>query len=206
MKIKDIISEGFWSSFGKALLPSALQKVADIKDPQAEPSQTDLALKAQRMFGDNPESPMKGFMGWVDPSQVSVLSTIADQKKQRDDRIKAELEKAKQATKATNISKDKQTKGNKNRLKNIMTGASSSDNTATAASIPAGQRIKVTNPQGNATFYKYPGGKWTDEFGTLMPQSSHAALDQFADSGGRMEQIPTATKTAYQGRGGRRGR
>lgn len=219
MKIKDIINEqGFWSSFGKALLPSALRKVADTDQPTGEPSDDQLIKKTGEMFGLAPDaekvynkikqkgqrSPAqlqdfyKELMkkGWETPYQRSQ----SDQEKraaEKEENLRKQLalQTSKQARKAVlppNTTNTKQTK--------------SSAQIPTAADIPTGQRIRVTNPQGNATFYKYPGGKWTDEFGTAMPRSAHGALDQFADAGGRMEQIPAATKTAYQGRGGRRGR
>ena len=72
-------------------------------------------------------------------------------------------------------------------------------NVDTAQNIPAGHRLVVTNPQKTAKFYKYPNGQWTDEFGTVMPGSSHAALNQFADAAGRMEKVPTKGKTGKAG-------
>ena len=69
----------------------------------------------------------------------------------------------------------------------------------TATNIPAGHRLVVQNPQGNATFYKYPNGQWTDEYGTSMPTSAHEALNRFADAAGRMEKIPTPSKSGKAG-------
>jgi len=206
VKIKDIINEqGFWSSFGKALLPSALRKVADADQPTGDPGEIALAQKAQKMFGDNPESPLPGFMSWMSPKQQMDLVNQKAKEKKDAERKAAMQAAATQAQEKEKALTRKQSKGLQNLVRDIKQGKAPGD-LATASDIPTGQRIRVTNPQGNATFYKYPGGKWTDEFGTAMPRSAHGALDQFADSGGRMEQIPAATKTAYQGRGGRRGR
>ena len=201
MKIKEILYEqngGFWSSFGKALLPKAIKTALDKESSQRNLTQDELARLAYNKFGPAPGLEDFGHVGWLEPERFSRLVTPkpseVDAKK---------LAKLAKQTRKTAKEKDAVMK----MLPSKSAPAPAAEKaTITATNIPAGQRIKVTNPQGNATFYKYPGGKWTDEFGTLMPKSSHTALDQFADSGGRMEQIPIATKTAYQGRGGRRGR
>lgn len=59
----------------------------------------------------------------------------------------------------------------------------------TIQNIPDGHRLVVTNPQKNATFYKYPNGQWTDEWGSVMPRGAYDTLDRFADAGGRIEKV-----------------
>ena len=61
------------------------------------------------------------------------------------------------------------------------------------SNIPQGQRLKVQNPQKTATFYKHSDGRWYNENNQLMPQNDWAILDTYADAGGVMEKIPTAT-------------
>ena len=71
MKIKDIVREGFASSFGKALLPSQLQTTLQTLkankrplDPkertELEPEYLELAKAAHAQYGDNPESVYPG--------------------------------------------------------------------------------------------------------------------------------------------------
>lgn len=55
MKIKDVVSEGFWSSFGKALLPAAAKKVLDIEKPEARQTYYDLAKSAYQNYGTSPD-------------------------------------------------------------------------------------------------------------------------------------------------------
>ena len=83
--------------------------------------------------------------------------------------------------------------------------AATSAATATASvQVPGGQRLKTTNPQKTATFYKYPSGVWTDEFGNSMPKSAWATLEKFADQVGQMEPIPAPARRAVRGRSGAR--
>lgn len=87
MKIKDVVQEGFASSFGKALLPQALQKAIDVKKPKAPPTYVDLAQAAHAQFGDNPESVFPGFVGWLTDQQrkelVDAKEKLAKQKERQ---------------------------------------------------------------------------------------------------------------------------
>lgn len=181
MKIKDIISEaaGFRSGLLKSLMPSALRKVVDTPKIRPEPREIDLAKAAYDQFGDAPDREGMKHVGWLtDKGLKSIANDYAN--------VNAdEIERLAQQTKAAAQAAIKEPK--------ILTSPET-----TAENIPSGYRIAVKNPQGNATFYKYPGGRWTDESGVVMPSSSHAALDQFADTRGTMEKIPPAPK---RGRG-----
>lgn len=60
--------------------------------------------------------------------------------------------------------------------------------------VPAGQRISVQNPQRSATFYKYPNGRWFNEFNQPMPSHTWDQLNQMANAEGAMEAIPKTKK------------
>ena len=55
MKIKEIINEGFVSSFAKALLPSGLQKAIDPDVPAGRYTEFDLAKAAYERYGKSPD-------------------------------------------------------------------------------------------------------------------------------------------------------
>jgi len=50
-----------------------------------------------------------------------------------------------------------------------------------ATNIAKTDRLRVANPQKNATFYKYSDMKWYDEFGNMMPKNSWDQLEKWAD-------------------------
>jgi hypothetical protein len=50
-----------------------------------------------------------------------------------------------------------------------------------ATNIAKTDRLRVSNPQKNATFYKYSDMKWYDEFGNMMPKNSWDQLEKWAD-------------------------
>lgn len=66
MKIKDVIDEGFVSSFAKELLPDALRKVVDAKKQRPDPSEEELAKAAYQKFGAAPGRGPDGWQGWLD--------------------------------------------------------------------------------------------------------------------------------------------
>jgi hypothetical protein len=109
VKIKDIVVEGFASSFGKALLPSqlqtTLQTLKQTKRPldpkertEIEPEEVELAKASQEKYGDNPESILPGVLGWLTPQQQKALVDYkADIAKQLDvERRRKEQAQAKQ--------------------------------------------------------------------------------------------------------------
>jgi len=182
MKIKDIIGEGFMSGFAKGFLGGLKPKVfQDIEQAQQSglqslpPNIKDTAILAYKKFGDNPESDYPGAAGWIPPDAFGPM-------------VNAQ---------ATALGKDPEPPPKpktKQRLRSLFqpeptTASEPSDDSS--LSIPQGQRIAVMNPQKNATFYKYSDGRWTDEYGQVMPTASHGALNKFADTAGRMEPIPS---------------
>lgn len=200
VKIKDIVNEGLWQSakeFGKGVI-SALpsQQMQDvlrsIKKAPGGAAMTDLeaAQAAYDKFGDAPPRPKdspyaqaSGAAAWLTDDQLRALAAA----------------KNKQPTKKS-AKKTSQT----NRPAATQNVSPANMPSASAANIPQGHRIVVRNPQGNATFYKYPDGRWTDEFGNAMPSGAHGALEQFADTAGRMEQTPTKSVSGFKPRGARR--
>lgn len=90
MKIKDIIKEGFISSFTKELLPKGIK--AAVNKQSSNIPVTDLAVQAYKQFGDNPESEYSGSIGWLPPSQLkSLIDFKAKQGKIADKNKKKEL-------------------------------------------------------------------------------------------------------------------
>lgn len=186
MKIKDIVNEnevGFWSGLGKSLLPQALRTVADAGPTYVEPTELELAAAAYKKFGEVPNKEGKatnyGEYGWLTPEQVEQRVAAAKAKSQTKGNLaKKTAAAAKAALTKSTAPTDRPEYG-----------------AGPGQKVPQGQRIAVTNPQGNARFYKYPDGRWTDEYGTIMPAAAHGALDQFADTQGRMEPVPTQPKT-----------
>lgn len=55
MKINDVLIEGFWSSYGKALLPAAARKALDVEKPEARQTYYDLAKSAYEKYGTSPD-------------------------------------------------------------------------------------------------------------------------------------------------------
>jgi len=203
VKIKDIVNEGIVSGvkdlalgFGKAIAPRALKPVIDAGKAPIDPTETELAAAAYKQFGEVPDEQGKstnyGEYGWLTPEQLAPRVAAARAKSlEKGDTAKI-AKKTVAAAKAA-----------------LQKSAAPADRPEYGAGpgqkVPGGQRIAVTNPQGNATFYKYPDGRWTDEYGTIMPAAAHGALDQYADTRGRMEAIPTQSKTGtFRTKRGRR--
>lgn len=210
MKIKDIVSEGFWQGakeIGKsalAAIPSRQMQdvLQSVKKPPPGKALSDLeaAQAAYAKFGEPPprakDSPYafaSGAAGWLTDEQLQA-------------RIDAAKEKALQK-KQIGAAFAKKTKQQARQA--VQQPASPTDMPDVGpANIPQGYRIVVQNPQKNATFYKYPDGRWTDEYGNAMPSGAHGALEQFADAAGRMEQMPQTSTPGMRGfkRGARRAR
>ena len=119
VKIKDIVVEGFASSFGKALLPSQLQTTLQTLkankrplDPtertELEPDEVELAKSAQEKYGDNPESSLPGALGWLTPQQQkALLDYKANIAKQREvERRRKEQAQAKQTRGKQRLARD----------------------------------------------------------------------------------------------------
>jgi hypothetical protein len=199
VKIKDIVNEGILSGakdfalgFGKAITPRALKPVIDASKGSMDPTETELAAAAYKQFGEVPDEQGKatnyGEYGWLTPEEIERRLAAVKAEKQAK---KSDAEKIAKKTAAAAKAASQKTAPQKS--------SAETDSPAYGAGpgqkVPGGQRIAVTNPQGNATFYKYPDGRWTDEYGTIMPAAAHGALDQYADTRGRMEAIPTQSKT-----------
>ena len=194
MKIKDIVNEGIVSGvkdfalgFGKAVAPRALKPVIDAGKAPIDPTELELSAAAYKQFGEVPNEQGKatnyGEYGWLTPEELERRVAAAKAKEQAK---KSAAEKIAKKTAAAAKAA-------------LQKSAAPADSPAYGAGpgqkVPPGQRIAVSNPQGNATFYKYPDGRWTDEYGTIMPAAAHGALDQFADTRGRMEPVSTQPKT-----------
>jgi hypothetical protein len=199
VKIKDVVNEaGFWQGakqFAKgalgALPSQTMQNILrDIKKPDSAPKPTDIELAkgAYKMFGD-PSDNAENWANWLTPEQIQQRAEQAKQEKQKKlAAAKAFAQKTSQAAKTA------------------LQQPPAESPLYGATNIPRGHRIAVTNPQGNATFYKYPDGRWTDEYGTIMPSASHGALDQFADTRGSMEILPAQKVGGFKPKRGRRAR
>jgi hypothetical protein len=196
VKIKDILSEGFWQGakeFGKgalAALPSQTMQTVlrDIKKPvsTAEPTDIELAKAAHKKFAD-PSDNAENWANWLTPEQLQQREQQAVLQKQKKLAVaKAFAQKTAQAAKTA-----------------LQQPPEESPEYG-VSKVPQGYRIAVTNPQGNATFYKYPDGRWTDEYGAPMPSTSHGALDGFADTRGRMETLPSQKVSGFKPKRGRK--
>ncbi len=193
MKIKDIINEqGFGSGFVKGLIgglkPKAFQ---DIEQPSNTSGLSDKEAQARayKAFGDLPGD--EGEEAYKTPEQ-------------RKRSTAAQKEKAELTQKIAQSKKLKKDLGLAARaaIMQPQTQQASSDYDSNVP--PQGQRLAVSNPQGNAKFYKYPDGRWTDEFGTVMPSSSHEALERFADAAGQIEPVTVKGTTGFKLKGARR--
>lgn len=163
MKIKDIIKEGFASSFGRALLPSQLQSTLQTLnankrplDPkertEQEPEEIILAKAAHEKYGDNPESSLPGALGWLTPQQQKALVDAKEKELKRKERQQAQT---------------KQTKG-KRRLARDVFGdpaqpapSAPAPSPTPAPSAPAPAQVRLPSGQ---YVTKY-GGNWYDEAG-----------------------------------------
>jgi hypothetical protein len=109
VKIKDIVHEGLASSFGKALLPSQLQKTLQTlkqtkrpldpaKRTELETDEVELAKASQEKYGDNPESVFPGFIGWLTPQQQDAIANYKEiiEKQKEVERRRKEQAQAKQ--------------------------------------------------------------------------------------------------------------
>lgn len=106
MKIKDIVSEGFASSFGKALLPSQLQTTLQTlktnqrplgakERTEMEPEELQLAKASHEKYGDNPLSNLPGALGWLTPQQQKALIDAKEKELRRKERQQAQSKQAK---------------------------------------------------------------------------------------------------------------
>jgi len=175
VKIKDIVHEGFASSvgqvassFGKALLPSQLQKTLQTLkqtkrplDPaertKLDPDEVELARSAQEKYGDNPESVFPGFVGWLTPQQQEA---IADYKEKIAKQQEVEQRRKEQA-------QAKQTRGKRRLAKDVFGNPAQPTPTAPAQPAPAQPApAQVRLPSGQYVT-KY-GNSWYDETGARI--------------------------------------
>jgi hypothetical protein len=163
VKIKDIVHEGLASSFGKALLPSQLQKtlqtLKQTKRPlgakeriELEPDEVELAKSAHEKYGDNPESILPGVLGWLTPQQQKAL---VDYKEKIAQQQEVELRRKEQA-------QAKQTRGK--RQPQPAPASTIASKVVTTAPPP-----QVRLPSGQYVT-KY-GSSWYDEQGQQITQS-----------------------------------
>ena len=182
VKIKDIVSEGFASSFGKALLPSQLQTTLQTLkankrplDPtertELGPEEVELAKSAQEKYGDNPESVFPGFIGWLTQQQQD---SIADYKETIAKQKDVERRRKEQA-------QAKQTKG-KRRLAKDVFGVPAQPAPAQSAPVrsapaqpapaqPAPPQVRLSSGE---YITKY-GGSWYNEQGQQITQPGDIA-------------------------------
>lgn len=170
MKIKDIIKEGFASSFGRALLPSQLQKTLQTLkqtkrplDPaertKLDPDEVELARSAQEKYGDNPESVFPGFVGWLTPRQQEA---IADYKEKIAKQQEVEQRRKEQA-------QAKQTRGKRRLAKDVFGDPAQPAPAQPAPARPAAAQpapAQVRLPSGQYVT-KY-GNSWYDETGARI--------------------------------------
>lgn len=169
MKVKDIVQEGFASSFGKALLPSQLQSTQQTlktsKRPldlnsriDLEPEELVLAKASHEKYGDNPESSLPGALGWLTPQQQKALIDAKEKELKRKERQQAQT---------------KQTKGKRRLAKDVFgnpaqpatqPAASSSKSTAAPAAQPASSAPPQVRLPSGQYVTKY-GSSWYDDAG-----------------------------------------
>lgn len=172
MKIKDIVREGFVSSFAKALLPSQLQTTLQTLktskrplDPkqrtELEPEYLELAKAAHAQYGDNPESNLPGALGWLTPQQQKGLVDAKEKELKRKERQQAQT---------------KQTRGKRRLAKDVFGDPAQSAPvqpapTQSAPVQPAPPQVRLSSGE---YITKY-GGSWYNEQGQQITRPGDIA-------------------------------
>ena len=168
VKIKDIVHEGFASSFGKALLPSqlqtTLQTLKQTKRPldpkertKLEPDEVELAKASQEKYGDNPESILPGVLGWLTPQQQKALVDYKAKIAQQQD---VELRRKEQAK----VKQASVTRGKRRLARDVFGDPAQPAPARPAAAQPAPAQVRMPSGQ---YVTKY-GGNWYDETGARI--------------------------------------
>ena len=172
VKIKDVVHEGFASSFGKALLPSQLQTTLQTLktnkrplDPkertELEPEELELAKASHEKYGDNPESNLPGVLGWLTPQQQKALVDAKEKELKRKERQQAQT---------------KQTKGKRRLAKDVF-----GDPAQPAPAQPAPVRSAPAQPAppqvrlSSGEYITKYGGSWYNEQGQQITQPGDIA-------------------------------
>jgi hypothetical protein len=173
VKIKDIVHEGLASSFGKALLPSQLQKTLQTlkqtkrpldpaKRTELETDEVELAKASQEKYGDNPESILPGVLGWLTPQQQKALVDYKEKIAQQQEVELRRKEQADAEQKRKEQAQAKQTRGK--RQPQPAPASTIASKVVTTAPPP-----QVRLPSGQYVT-KY-GSSWYDEQGQQITQS-----------------------------------
>jgi len=196
VKIKDIVHEGFASSFAKALLPSQLQTTLQTLktnkrslDPKErinqEPEEIVLAKAAHEKYGDNPESSLPGALGWLTPQQQKALIDVKEKELRRKERQQAQT---------------KQAKG-KRRLARDVFGAPAQPASAQPAPVqpasaqPAPPQVRLSSGE---YITKY-GGSWYNEQGQQITRPGDiASLERKTQAPAGQSQMATTKNTPVE--------
>ena len=171
MKIKDVVHEGFASSFGKALLPSQLQTTLQTLktnkrplDPkertELEPEELVVAKASHEKYGDNPESSLPGALGWLTPQQQKALVDAKEKELKRKERQQAQT---------------KQTRGKRRLAKDVFgdpaqpapapTQPAPTQPAPTQPAPPSAQPAPAQVRLPSGQYITKHGGSWYDEAG-----------------------------------------
>jgi hypothetical protein len=170
VKIKDIVVEGFASSFAKALLPSQLQSTLQTLktnkiplDPkertEQETEELELAKASHEKYGDNPESSLPGVLGWLTPQQQKALVNAKEKELRRKERQQAQT---------------KQTKGKRRLARDVFGDPAQPAPVQPAAAQPAPVQPAVAQPAPaqvrlpSGQYVTKYGGSWYDETGARI--------------------------------------
>ncbi len=175
MKIKDIVVEGLASSFGKALLPSQLQKtLQDLKTNkrplgakeriELEPEELQFAKTSHEKYGDNPESELSGFFGWLPQQQQKAM---IDAKNKLDDQLEKEKWRREQE-------KAKQTRGKRRLARDVFGAPAQPAPTQPAPAQPASARPAAAQPA--PAQVRLPSGQYVTKYGNSWYDETGARI------------------------------
>lgn len=156
MKIKDIINEqGFGSGFVSGVLGGLKPKIfRDIEQTKVGPDLTSAqtAMQAHKEFGDNPESKLPGFLGW-----------LSDQERDELERQAKKVQKQKD--------KEKIAKGKEKLKKDILGKFDQFGIKSSAATQPPPPQVRLSSGE----FITKYGGLWYNEQGQQVTAPSDIA-------------------------------
>jgi hypothetical protein len=170
VKIKDIVVEGLASSFGKALLPSQLQKTLQTLkqtkrplDPaertKLEPDELELAKASHEKYGDNPESSLPGALGWLTPQQQKALVDAKEKELRRKERQQAQT---------------KQTKGKRRLARDVFGDPAQPAPAQPAPAQPAPARPAAAQPA--PAQVRLPSGQYVTKYGNSWYDETGARI------------------------------